>query len=190
MNRLSEVLNVPADEAAKRLLGCELVRTLDDGTVLRCRIVETEAYDEHDPASHSHKGKTTRNAVMFGPAGFMYVYFIYGMYYCCNIATGADGHGEAVLIRAVEPLEGEVAMQTNRGGITGKGIGNGPGKLCQALAINSSFNGHDLDQPPLQLIMKPQLSDDIVANSPRIGIKVGQEAAWRFYVKESPFVSR
>lgn len=190
MTQLAELLNIAADKAAKRLLGCELLRTLDDGTVLRGRIVETEAYDESDPASHSHKGKTTRNEVMFGPAGFMYVYFIYGMYYCCNVATGPDGHGEAVLIRAIEPLEGGDAMQLRRNGITGINVSNGPGKLCQALAIDARFNGHNLAQTPLQLILKPPVPEGLIASGPRIGIKLGQEAAWRFYLKNSTFVSR
>src|SRR5437879_581850 len=122
-------LNCPAPDAAQRLLGCELERTMPDVQVLRVRIVETEAYDETDPGSHSYRGRSERNAVMYGPAGFMYVYFVYGMHYCCNIATGPDGHGEAVLIRAVEPLEGEAQMVVRRGGQTAINLTNGPSKL-------------------------------------------------------------
>lgn len=183
-------LNCPAPDAARRLLGCELERTLEDGTILRARIVETEAYDEADPASHSYRGRTMRNAVMYGPAGFMYVYFIYGMHYCCNIATGPDGHGEAVLIRAVEPLEGEGEMMAQRGRGDGAQLTNGPSKLCQAMAITQEFNGHDLTHAPLRLILKPALQSSAIVQTARIGIAQGVEVLWRYYVKDNSYVSR
>ena len=100
-------LSSDAVTAAKRLLGCELVREID-GRVLRGRIIETEAYDEDDVASHSYRGQTPRNSVMFGPSGHLYVYFTYGMHYCCNVVVGPEGHGSAVLIRAIAvQVEGE-----------------------------------------------------------------------------------
>src|SRR5690349_23320439 len=102
---LSRELNCAASEAAQRLLGCILEREID-GTTVRVRIVETEAYDQADAASHSYKGRTPRTDIMFGPAGHLYVYFTYGMHYCCNITVGEEGYGAAVLVRAVEPLEG------------------------------------------------------------------------------------
>lgn len=183
-------LNCPAPDAARRLLGCELERTLEDGTVLRARIVETEAYDEADPASHTYRGRTMRNAIMYGPAGFMYVYFIYGMHYCCNITTGSDGHGEAVLIRAVEPLEGKDEMMVQRGHGDDTQLTNGPSKLCQALVITKEFNGHDLEREPLRLILKPALPDDAIVQTVRVGITQGEEVPWRFYIKDSLYISR
>ena len=105
MNKFPDFLESSADEVAKKLLGCELERQLDGGTI-RVRIVETEAYDQDDEASHAFGGKRKRNATMFGPAGNLYVYFTYGMHYCCNIVAGHEGYGAGALIRAVEPVAG------------------------------------------------------------------------------------
>src|SRR6478735_1935982 len=113
MSELSDLLSGSVDEVAPRLLGCHLVRELDGQTV-RVKIVETEAYHQSDAASHSYKGRTPRTDVMFGPAGHLYVYFTYGMHYCCNIVTGQVGEGSAVLIRAVEPVAGEAIMTKRR----------------------------------------------------------------------------
>lgn len=179
-----------APEAAKRLLGCEIERVLDDGTVLRGRIIETEAYDETDPGSHTYKGISPRNRVMYRSAGYLYVYFIYGMHFCCNIVTGSEGKGEAVLIRAIEPLEGEEAMRLRRKNIQGVGITNGPSKVCMALDITRDLNGHDLHARPLRLLMKPALSKTDITTSKRIGLKKATETLWRFYVTESDFVSK
>jgi DNA-3-methyladenine glycosylase len=183
-------LNCSAPDAAQRLLGCELERTLPDGQVLRARIVETEAYDESDPGSHTYRGRSERNAVMYGPAGFMYVYFIYGMHYCCNIATGPDGHGEAVLIRAVEPVKGEPEMTVRRKGQTAANLTNGPSKLCMALDITKEFNGHDLSRIPLRLVMHPALSDGAIVQTTRIGLTKGTATPWRFYIRGNPYVSK
>ncbi|HEX5743880.1 MAG TPA: DNA-3-methyladenine glycosylase [Candidatus Saccharimonadales bacterium] len=185
-------LKKPAYEAAPLLLGCELERTID-GKKLRARIVETEAYDQTDVASHSYKGKTPRSEVMFGRAGHLYVYFTYGMHYCCNVVTGPDGHGAAVLIRAVEPLAGEAVMSGLRGGHAGHDLTNGPAKFCQAFAIDRALNGHDLTKAPLKLIVPdefPVYKTDEVVTSTRIGISRAQDVPWRFYVKDNPYISK
>lgn len=186
---LSELLAGPAEEVAPRLLGCELVRELD-GRILRGRIVETEAYDQSDAASHSYKGRTQRTDVMFGPAGSLYVYFTYGMHYCCNVVTGPAGHGAAVLIRALEPLEGEAIMTANRNGIAGHAVTNGPAKLCQALGIDKRLNGHDLSRAPLRCIIKPSISQTDIVQTTRVGISQAKDMPWRFYIRNNGFVSK
>ena len=185
-------LERPAYEAAPLLLGCELERVVG-GKRLRGRIVETEAYDQTDVASHSYRGKTPRSEVMFGRHGHLYVYFTYGMHYCCNIVTGPDGHGAAVLIRAVEPLEGQAAMERLRGGHAGHGLTNGPAKFCQAFAIDKSMNGHDLAEAPLKLIVPakfPAYETGRIVITTRIGIAKAQDVPWRFYVRGNPYVSK
>ena len=186
---LETTLSGPAAVVAPRLLGCELVRELD-GHVLRGRIVETEAYDQTDAASHSYKGQTPRTDVMFGPAGHLYVYFTYGMHYCCNIVVGGKGHGAAVLIRAIEPLEGQEIMGRNRHGAMGQNLTNGPAKLCQGLKIDKRFNGHDLRETPLRLALKPALTQDQIVQTTRIGISRAADVPWRFYEKDNIFVSK
>ncbi|HVX48177.1 MAG TPA: DNA-3-methyladenine glycosylase [Candidatus Saccharimonadales bacterium] len=181
-------LSIPAEMAAPRLLGCRLVRRVGD-TLIAGRIVETEAYSQDDVASHSYRGETPRTKVMFGPAGHLYVYFTYGMHYCCNVVTGPDGHGSAVLIRALEPLEGHQAMSRNRRGQTGEALANGPAKLCQALEIGKSFNGHDLHHEPLRLVMEPPIAQTDIVQTTRIGISRGQDVPWRFYIRDNPYVS-
>jgi DNA-3-methyladenine glycosylase len=175
--------------AAKRLLGCHLVRTLETGEQIVARIVETEAYTQTDAASHSFKGKTPRTDVMFGPAGHAYVYFTYGMHYCFNVTTGAEGEGAAVLIRAVEIIEGEEYAKANRP-VEGVNLTNGPAKLCQALAATKAFNGHDLSQVPLELRSMPEVDDTQVVQTTRIGIRNAVDNPWRFYLKDSPWVSK
>jgi DNA-3-methyladenine glycosylase len=182
-----DILSDPAAIVAPRLLGSELVREID-GRILRGRIVETEAYDQSDAASHSYRGQTPRTDVMFGPSGHLYVYFTYGMHYCCNVVTGPPGHGSAVLIRALEPLAGEDIMKLNRAGRDD--LANGPAKLCQALKIDRSWNGHDLTQAPLQLILKPSLKQTDIVQTTRIGIREAQETPWRFYIRGNPHVSK
>ena len=183
------LLERPSWEVAPRLLGCWLVRELD-GARLVAQIVETEAYDQTDAASHSYHGRTARNDVMFGPAGHLYVYFTYGMHYCCNVVTGPIGHGSAVLIRAAEPIEGEEAMRANRHGATGVAVTNGPAKLCQALQVDKTLNGHDLHTPPLQLVFQPALPAAQIIQTTRVGIRQAADVPWRFYIKDSPFVSK
>lgn len=186
---LSEVLNVPVEEAARRLLGAVIERTID-GTVLRARIVEVEAYDQTDPASHTFRGPSVRSASMFKEAGHAYVYLIYGVHYCLNIVAGAADFGAGVLIRAVEPLEGEAEMVVNRHGRTGLELTNGPSKLCEALAITRDLDGHDVSRPPLRVLLSPPLADDHVVVTERIGITKAADWPRRFYIHDNPYVSR
>jgi DNA-3-methyladenine glycosylase len=177
------------EAVAQRLLGCRLVRTLD-GQTLSGRIVETEAYKQTDAASHSYRGKTPRTDVMFGPAGHLYVYFTYGMHYCCNVVVGPDGYGAAVLIRAIEPLSGEKHMLRRRHDRGGHQLTNGPAKVCQALGIDKSCNGHDLAQTPFRLEMVPALAPSQIKQTTRIGITKAIDEPWRFYIKDNPYVSK
>lgn len=186
---LDTLFAMPAEQAARRLLGCVFERHINGRTV-HAKIVETEAYDETDAASHSYKGKTPRTDVMFGPAGYLYVYFTYGMHYCCNIVTGEKGEGSAVLIRAVEPLDEYNELIKRRPGKTGIELTNGPAKLCQALAIDRQMNGHDLSKDPLRLIVKPELNESQIVTTKRVGIKKAVDAPWRFYIKDNPYVSK
>ena len=182
------VLEGSAEEVAPRLLGCLLVRELN-GQRLVGKIVETEAYDMSDAASHSYRGETERTRVMFGQAGHLYVYFTYGMHYCCNVVVGPKGHGAAVLIRALEPLEGEELMIANRKGLQGVQISNGPAKLCYALGIDKRLNGHDLHEAPLQLIVNNPLSKEQIVQTVRVGITQAKDVPWRFYIKNNKYVS-
>ena len=183
------VLSQPAEVVARRLLGSLLIRELD-GRRLVGKIVETEAYDQTDAASHSYRGRTPRTEVMFGPAGHLYVYFTYGMHYCCNVVTGQVDEGSAVLIRAIEPLEGQESMLDNRGGkVTERQLTNGPAKVCQALGIDAGLNGHDLQQPPLRLQLEPQVSPELIQTTTRVGISQAIDIPWRFYLKDSDFIS-
>jgi DNA-3-methyladenine glycosylase len=182
-------LNGLASEVAPLLLGSVLEREVD-GQLLRARIVETEAYDETDAASHSYHGKTPRTEIMFGPAGFLYVYFTYGMHYCCNIVTGPPGYGAAVLLRSLEPLQGADDMVTRRRGRNGVQLTNGPAKLCQALAIDKQLNGHDLREVPLRLLPQVPIDGKQIIQTTRVGITRAVAAPWRFYIQGNPYVSK
>ena len=127
---------------------------------------------------------------MFKRAGHAYVYFIYGMHYCLNIVAGPAGFGAGILIRAVEPLEGEAEMIVNRGGRTGVSLTNGPSKLCEALAVTFELDGHDITQPPLQLYLHPALSDEAIVTTTRIGITKAADVPRRFYIRDNPYVSK
>jgi DNA-3-methyladenine glycosylase len=172
-------LDQPAGIVAPRLLGCHLIREID-GNLFIGKIVETEAYDQSDAASHSYKGKTPRTGVMFGPSGHLYVYFTYGMHYCCNVVTGGVGHGSAVLIRALEPV----------GGFADTHATNGPAKLCKAMQIDKAMNGHDLHKLPLRLKVRPALGQAEIVQTTRVGISKAQDVPWRFYIRGNRFVSR
>ena len=177
-----DFLNRDVEAVARRLLGCVLERELD-GRVLRGKITEVEAYDQTDAASHSYRGKTERTAVMFGPAGYLYVYFTYGMHYCCNIVVGEAGYGAAVLIRAVEPLAGKEIMLVNRHGRGGKELTNGPAKVCQAFGIDKRLNGHDLRIAPLRLVPGIAVPPKQITVTPRIGISRAKDVPWRFLLE-------
>jgi DNA-3-methyladenine glycosylase len=127
---------------------------------------------------------------MFGPPGFLYVYFTYGMHYCCNIVTGPAGHGSAVLIRGLEPLFGQDGMSLRRPHQHGVNLTNGPAKLCQALAIDKALNGHDLHQGPLRLIVPDEPLAQKTVQTTRIGINHAKDVPWRFYIRGNPYVSR
>lgn len=180
-------------QVTRELLGHQLVRTWDDGRRLVGRIVETEAYvGQMDTACHASRGKTARNAVMFGPPGHAYVYFIYGMYHCLNVVTEAEGYPAAVLIRALEPVAGLDVMRRLRGGRADRELTSGPGKLCQALAVDRSLNGVDVCSAGALRIEAGEPAGRI-ETSPRIGIRGAPEdlaAPWRFFVHGNRFVSR
>lgn len=175
---------------ARELLGKILVRVIDNYR-LSGIIVETEAYgSSDDEASHAYRGVTNRNKVMFGEVGYSYVYFTYGNYYCFNVvAKDSNKDAGAVLIRAIEPLEGIEIMKKNRR--REDNLTNGPGRLTQALMIDRNLNGLDLTiKGPLYIINGYKLEEDEIVSTPRIGIKVGLDKSWRFYIKNNRFVSR
>jgi DNA-3-methyladenine glycosylase len=181
---------------ARELLGQWLVREID-GRRLSGLIVETEAYiGPHDSASHASRGRTARTEVMFGPPGYTYVYFVYGMHYMLNLVTELEGFPAAVLIRAVEPVEGLEIMRARRQRVKSEfDLTNGPGKLCQALAIDKTLHNWDVSLgQKLWLESGNPLPDSLVATGPRIGIAYArpedQRALRRFWLQGNPFVSR
>jgi DNA-3-methyladenine glycosylase len=151
-------------------------------------IVETEAYDREDPASHSHSGPTERNAAMFGPPGRAYVYRSYGIHWCLNVVCREDGHGAGVLIRAIEPTHGVEAMAARRGMAELRLLCSGPGRLCQALGITGALNGAALDAPPFQLLSRE--ADPTLVTGPRVGITKAASEPWRIGWLGSRFLSR
>ncbi len=179
---------------ARELLGTYLVRQVGHLWIVG-RIVETEAYvGLEDKASHASVGKTARNAVMFGPPGFAYVYLIYGMHYCMNVVTEREGYPAAVLIRALEPVEGIEFMRARRRRKRDIELTNGPAKLCQALDIDIRFNGHDLCAGE-HLWIHPGIlkSTEEIVSGPRVGVKGDERALsvpWRFAIRGNPYVSR
>ena len=157
------------------------------------RIVETEAYiGEHDLACHAAAGRTRRTEPLYGPPGNAYVYFIYGMYWCFNAVTRAEGEPSAVLVRALEPVEGIELMKARRGPRVKReaDLTNGPGKLCQALGISKSHNRHPLQVPPLLIRYGTEVKREGVTVTPRIGISQSADWPLRWFVTDSPFVSR
>lgn len=166
-------------QAARALLGMVLVHNAPEGTVSG-RIVETEAYLHDDPACHASCGMTRRNEVMFGEPGRAYVYFTYGAHFCLNFVTQPAGVPEAVLIRALQPLEGIEIMRRNRGRENEHDLCSGPGKLTQAMGIDISLNGEDLQGDRLSVIDDGAGSGEIIAR-PRIGIREAADKLWRFH---------
>jgi DNA-3-methyladenine glycosylase len=170
-------------EVAPDLLGCAL---LVDG--VGGRIVEVEAYDGEDPASHGFRGETARNRSMFGPPGHAYVYRSYGIHWCLNLVCGREGSPEAVLVRALEPTAGLEAMRTRRGVTEERLLCSGPGRLCQALAVTGAHDGLPLDRPPFEV--RARAGDVVVARGRRVGISRAVDAPWRYGVAGSRFLSR
>ena len=211
-----DFLENPSDVTAPLLLGCTLTRTITlngEKHKLVARIVETEAYDQDDPASHAFGGPSERNAAMFGPAGHLYVYVSYGMHHCCNVVCGPEGFGSGCLVRAVEPLESvEVMRELREAGRAGKAhtghvgkeqaerarkhplklrdLTNGPGKVCAVLGIDKELYGHDLTVEPLVLGFAPLLPEETIGSSPRVGISKNIDAPKRFFIEGNAFVSR
>jgi len=190
-----QILTADSVAAAPLLLNKVLVNRGRAG-----RIVEVEAYrGATDAASHAYRGLTPRNAVMFGPPGFLYVYFTYGMHWCANVVCGTEGEALAVLIRAVRPLRGLPAMRRARPAArSDRDLGNGPAKLCQALGIAGPDNGTDLLAPAprrsgpgaVRLLDDGTPPPELVGQGRRIGIRVATEEPWRFWVEGEPCVSR
>ena len=168
-------------QVAQALLGCQLVHRMQGGMRIG-RIVETEAYvGSHDLAAHSSKGITPRTRIMYGPAGYAYVYLIYGIHHCMNVVTEAPGQGSAVLIRALEPTQG-ITTSTR-----------GPGLLCRAMGIDLKLNGHDLLSPDFFIASPPHVHAFHITSRPRIGVAYAGEWAHkplRFYIEGNAFVSR
>jgi DNA-3-methyladenine glycosylase len=152
------------------------------------RIVEVEAYDQEDPASHAYRGRTARNGAMFGPPGHAYVYRSYGIHWCLNLVCGPEGVPEAALIRALEPTAGLEEQRRRRGVQDERALCSGPGKLCQALGITREHDGLALDAPPFRLEERQEVPE--IATGPRIGITRATELSWRYLEANSRFLSR
>ncbi len=177
-------------ELVPKILGKILVRKIR-GQVLAGRIVEIEAYVGSDPASHAARGMTERNKVMYEDGGVAYVYFTYGMHFCFNIVTGKRGFPEAFLVRALEPVCGIEEMKKGRGTDVIRNLTNGPAKLCQAMDIDRKLNGVRLNGDRLFIADDGfTVPKEEIESSTRIGIRVGTELEWRFFLKGNEFVSR
>ncbi|NWF87888.1 MAG: DNA-3-methyladenine glycosylase [Ignavibacteriaceae bacterium] len=183
-------------EVTKNLLG-KIFVVQGEHFKLSGKIVEVEAYHgEHDEASHAFRGKTKRNEVMFWEGGYLYVYFTYGAHYCANVVVGKKDEGQAVLIRAIEPMEGIDKMKINR--FEGRSIKdmsllnltNGPGKVCKAFGLNKMHNGIDLTKNHIFILNQPNLKKNEIGISRRIGISKSVDLKWRFFIKDNPYISR
>ncbi len=185
----------PVLDVAKQLPGKIFVKRKGD-SFYTGRIVEVEAYDgSYDEAAHTFNGKTKRNEVMFKEGGYLYVYFTYGVHYCCNVVTGKKNEGNAVLIRAIEPMSLLEDMSGNRFGTNNFSskqlinLTNGPGKLCKALEIERKHNGYNLTGDDI-FIVDDDYTDFGLVETTRIGINKSVELPWRFYIKDSKYVSK
>lgn len=188
---MRELLSGDAWDVAPRLLGCVL-RCERDGVGVAVVITEVEAYDgETDPASHAYRAVTRRNAVMFGPAGHLYVYRSYGLHWCANIVTGVDGAASAVLVRAGRLIEGVEPARLRRGErVRDVDLTRGPGRLCQALGLTGEDNGTDLlSTGPVTLTEGSPVPSAAVATGPRVGVSAGHLTPWRFWIAGDRSVS-
>lgn len=173
-------------EVARDLIGCGFFVAGVGG-----RIVETEAYRQHDPCCHAFNGKTARNAVLFGPPGHLYVYFTYGMHFCANTACEEEGVGAGVLLRALEPETGLELMGERRGVSAPRLLASGPARLAQALGIDRALNGLPLWDPPLAILARPagEAAPELVTTA-RIGVRGADQRPWRFVDAHSAYLSR
>lgn len=180
---LATQLAGPSLEVAPLLLGARLTNA---GVTVR--ITEVEAYaGADDPGSHAYRGRTRRNAVMFGPAGVLYCYFTYGMHVCCNVVTGPEGEASAVLLRAGEVVDGLETARARRPGSSDRDLARGPARLCRALDIELAHDGCDLVAGPVRLTLGGPAGD--VSTGPRVGLRGAPERPWRFWVTGEPSVS-
>ncbi|MFN8579170.1 MAG: DNA-3-methyladenine glycosylase [Candidatus Sericytochromatia bacterium] len=192
MKRLKKSFYLDSPQnVAKKLLGKNLCRKTDKGLMIG-KIVETEAYlSENDPACHAYKKKTPRNFNMFEEGGISYVYIIYGFYYCFNVVTGKKDKGEAVLIRALEPISGIDIMKNYREVIKEKDLTNGPSKLCLAMNIDKSQNGLDLiNDESLFIIENENIIENDIVTTTRIGLTQGVDLPLRYYIRNNIYVSK
>jgi DNA-3-methyladenine glycosylase len=184
---LLALLSRPVLEVAPRLLGATL-RHVRDGERVAVRLTEVEAYDgSNDAGSHAYRGPTPRTRVMFGPPGFLYCYFTYGMHVCCNVVTGPDGAASAVLLRAGEVVEGLDVARARRPGAPDRDLARGPARLCRALAIGLEDNGDDLLTGPVTLELGPEATE--VATGPRVGLRGDPDLPWRYWLPGERTVS-
>ena len=170
-------------DVAPDLVGCTLLVDGVGGTV-----VEVEAYDHEDPASHGFRGRTRRNRSMFGPPGLAYVYRSYGIHWCLNLVCEGEGVASAVLVRAVEPTHGLERMRVRRGAEDPRLLCSGPGRLCQALGVTGGHDGMPVDRPPFELF--PAAASLELVTGPRVGITAAADLPWRYGLADSRFVSR
>jgi DNA-3-methyladenine glycosylase len=170
-------------DVAPDLVGCTL---LVDG--VGGMVVEVEAYDHEDPASHGFRGRTKRNRSMFGPPGLAYVYRSYGIHWCLNLVCEGEGVASAVLVRAVEPTHGLEWMRARRGAEDPRLLCSGPGRLCQALGVTGGHDGMPVDRPPFELL--PAAGGVELVTGPRVGISAAADLPWRYGLADSRFVSR
>jgi DNA-3-methyladenine glycosylase len=188
-----EFLNRPAPEVAPGLLGCVLEHESPEGLVA-VRLTEVEAYNgEGDPASHAARGRTARNAVMYGPPGYAYVYFTYGMHFCVNVVCMTPGTASAVLMRAGEVIAGEDLARSRRP-VKGppRDLARGPARLCQALGIDRAFNGADFCDPASPVRLRTRIgsvAENAICTGPRVGVSAAATVPWRFWLDGEPSVS-
>ena len=184
-------LLAPAPEVARRLLGAVITSEAPGGRV-RARIVETEAYRQDDPASHSARGRTPTTEPMFGPAGHSYVYFTYGMHHCMNVSCESDGVGAAVLLRAAIIIDGLTVARARRARGTDRDLARGPGRLARALGLDRDWTGRDLLDPAGQLRLEQddwRPVDAAIRTGPRTGVRHAADVCWRFWIGDVAEVS-
>lgn len=185
----AEALAGPSVEVAPRLLGALLSHRTAEGQV-SVRLTEVEAYaGAQDPGSHAYRGRTARNDVMFGVAGRLYVYFTYGMHYCCNVVVGPEGVASAVLLRAGEVVEGHDLARARRPRSPDRDLARGPARLCRALGIDGGCNGADLAEGDLTLALQAPVAERLVRTGPRVGLRAAADRPWRYWIDGEPSVS-